>query len=246
MNKTWVIIIAIVVIVGGIYLFTRAPKTNDTSTPVSQETENMRTQGRVVFSVTDAAANMSTISEINMKVSKVEMHNQADGWFTISTTPRTYNLLALNASGESKILADAQVTAYEYDQIRLMVDSISVKTKAGATSEAKLPSGELKINTKVVVNTGTTSSVNLDFLADKSLHVTGNGKYIFAPVVKAETRSNTNVSVGTNSTVSIAGGKVDDDETIGMDIDGSVKANFQINGSQKLNIGTDNVIKIEL
>ena len=164
---------------------------------------------------------------------------------TVSTTPRVYNLLVLNAENRSELLADANIKAGTYDQIRLMVDSISVKTKTGAVKEAKLPSGELKINTRLVVNANETSSANFDFLADKSLHVTGNGSYIFAPVVKFETRSSADVSVSVDSTVKITGGRSDDQNTVGMDVDGTIKLNFQISGNQKLNIDGNGIIKLE-
>ena len=247
MNKTIGIIIVVIVIIGGLYLLTsRAPKVSDTGSDVGEQSQNASSEGRVIFSVTDAAADMSAISEINMTVRSVDIHSEASGWATVSTTPQDYNLLALNASGESEILADVTANAGTYDQVRLNVDSIKVTTKAGATKEAKLPSSELKINTRLVVNANATSSINFDFLADKSLHVTGNGQYIFSPVVKTETKSNAEVNVNVDGTVVIAGGQVDDTNTVGMDIDGSVKVNFELKANQKLNIDSNNVIKLEL
>lgn len=246
MNKIviWVIV-GIIVVVGGIYIFTLP--TGDTSeiNSVSQDEQKNSAQGRVVFSITDAAVDMSTISEINMKVNSVDVHSSVSGWTTVSSTPRVFSLLMLNAQNKSELLADVDLKTGTYDQVRLMVDSIAVKTKAGVTKEAKLPSGELKINTLLVINADETSSVNFDFLADKSLHTTGNGSYIFAPVIKTESRSDADVSVGTDSSVKISGGKMDDSNTVGMDIDGSVKVNFQINTKQKLNIDGSNVIKLE-
>lgn len=245
-NKTimWIVVVALVV-VGGIYLMMNTPNTTDTNSEATQQSQKVDAEGRVIFSVTDAAANMGTISEINMKVNSVDMHSSTEGWVTVSTTPKTYSLLMLNAQNKSELLADINAKAGTYDQVRLIVDSVSVKTKAGVTSIAKLPSGELKINTKIVINADETSSVNFDFLADKSLHVTGNGSYIFAPVVKTETRSSGEVSVDSYSVVKINGGTVDDSNTVGMDIDGSVKINFLINAKQKLNVDANNVIKIE-
>jgi hypothetical protein len=243
MNKTLGIIIVIVVILGGVYLImNKEPNTSDTN-----NTENKNSaQGRVVFSVTDAAADMSTISEINMKVNSVDVHSSTSGWMTVSTTPRTYSLLKLDAENKSELLADINANAGTYDQVRLNIDSINVITKAGATKTAKLPSGELKINTVLIVESDHTSSVNFDFLADKSLHMTGNGMYIFSPVVKTETKSSANVSVNSSNVVSVSGGNLDYENTIGMDIDGSVKANFQLKSNAKLNIGSDNMIKLEL
>ncbi|MEO5635098.1 MAG: DUF4382 domain-containing protein [Candidatus Paceibacterota bacterium] len=248
MGKALGIILAAIVIIGaGVYLMNRPEgevqdNTNVTTTPT--QPQNVA-QGRAIFSVTDAAVNMSTISEINMEVSQVSVHNATSGWAVVSTTPRTYGLLALNAKNESDLLADIRLPAGTYDQVRLMINSVVVKTKAGATKVAKLPSGELKINTIFVVNADQTSSLNFDFLADKSLHVTtANGEYIFAPVVKTESRSNADVTINGDNSVLIVGGTKDDSSTEGMDIDGTVKTNFQIDSSQKLDIDANNMIKL--
>lgn len=243
MSKTIGIIIAIVVIVGGLYLLmSRAPTTTDIN---SNTSDTSGAQGRVVFSVTDAAVNMNTISEIDITVRSVAIQSGTDGWVTVSTTPRTFSLLELNAENKSELLADVNTDVGTYNQVRLMIDSVKVTTKAGVTKEAKLPSGELGINTVVLVNANTTASVNFDFLANKSLHMTSSGDYIFAPVVKIETKSDADVNIDADSKVVIAGGLVNDTSTVGMDIDGSVKLNFEINANQKLNIGSDNRIKIE-
>jgi hypothetical protein len=243
MNKTLGIIIVLLVILGGaFYLSNNTVEKSD-----SNKSGKMKsTEGRVVFSVTDAAADMGAVSKITLKISKVEVHSAADGWVTVSTTPRTYSLLELNARNEFELLADVNVKANTYDQARLTTDGVSIQTTDGATHTAKLPSGVLKINTELAVRAGETSSMSFDFIANKSLHITGNGQYIFAPVIKAETKSNTNVEVNTNGIVEISGGRTDEVSNVGMDIDGSVKADFQIKAAEKLEIGTDNVIKLKL
>ncbi|MBI2631026.1 DUF4382 domain-containing protein [Candidatus Nomurabacteria bacterium] len=119
--------------------------------------------GRVIFSVTDAAADMSAVSEINMKVNSVEVYSAAFGWATVSTAPRTYSLLSLDKRNESELLAEVDIKAGTYDQIRLNIDSVAVITKAGATKIAKLPSSALAIGSKLVVNANETSSANFDY-----------------------------------------------------------------------------------
>ena len=80
MNKAIGIILAVIVIVGGIYFFTRTPSQDlSDNTQTTDTTQTVSTQGRVVFSVTDAAANMSTISEINMQITSVDVHSIVDG-----------------------------------------------------------------------------------------------------------------------------------------------------------------------
>ncbi len=252
MTKTalGVILGVVVVIAGAVYLMSRpvSPLQNNEENINYNGTSDNTTgvQGRAVFSITDAAADMGAISEINMKVSSVEVYSEANGWATVSATPRVYNLLDLKNRNESELLADADLSAGTYNQIRLRIDSVAVKTKAGAIKVAKVPSSSLAINTKLVVKANETSSANFDFMADKSLHTTTTGEYVFAPVVKTETRSDTSVTVSNASVVSINGGNVDDTNTVGMDIDGSIKVNFQIKSTTKLNIGTDNKINISL
>ncbi len=248
MNRTTGIIIAILAVlaVGYLVIMKNGSTNTDNGSSVSQtqKSNTSNTQGRVVFSVADPAIDMNSISEINMTVSKVEMHSATQGWITASDTPQTYNLLELNAKNESKLMADIKMNTGTYDQVRLAVDSIYVKTKTGGTTEAKLPSGVLKINTTVVVNADKTSSVNFDFMSDKSLHITGNGSYIFAPVVKTQVKSDADVNVNIDNVVSINNGKVTDEHTDGMDVDGSVKLNFQIDNGEKLNLDSNNKIKV--
>ncbi len=262
MNKTIGIIIAAIVIIGGAYfLMNRAPATdtssNQSDTSTTQNNENTNTptvkpvnkvsaaSGHVVFSVADAAADMQTIEEINMKVNKVEMHSTASGWVTVSSTPKTYDLLKLNTTNKSELLVDAGVKSGTYDQVRLNIASISIMTKSGATREAKLPSSVLKINTKVVMSASKITSVNLDFLADKSLHTTASGEFIFAPVVKIDSRSGAGVNIGDDNTVEIVGGTSDNASVVGMDIDGTVKLNFQISADQTLILDSNGKIKIQ-
>jgi hypothetical protein len=277
MSKSIGIIIGIVVIIGGIYLLGRAPKTSDvnlnennvediggdeenlpyetskttttnpTSTPqkTTKITTTTGTQGRVVFSITDAIVDMRSISEVNLKVSKIEIHSSTSGWTTVPIAPQTYDLVSLNKRNKSELLADMGVKSGTFDQIRLTMDSVNLKSSSGITREAKLPSRELKINTNLVITKNAVSSVNFDFLADKSLHVTGKGEYIFAPVVSLKIKSGASVSVNPNSTVDIIGGITDNATMVGMDVDGTVKINFQISSTQELSIDSSGKIKLE-
>jgi hypothetical protein len=239
----WIVVVVIVVI-GIIYLVNMPASPSGTNSTTTPATQTGSTQGRVVFSVTDAAVNMKNVSEVTLKVSSVQAHNNTNGWVTVSTTPQTFDLLTLNAKKQFNILADAKLATGTYDQVRLNVDSITVKTTSGATKPAKLPSGTLTLNTNLVVATDHTASITFDFLASKSLHMTGNGTYIFTPVVKTEARSDSDVTVNSDNSVKISGGNTEDSRTEGMDVDGSVKSNFQINDSEKLDIDANDVIHI--
>ncbi len=238
-NKIIGIIVVILVIVGAWYLIATQKTTTTNTNETNNSAQSPIAQGKVIYSITDAALDMGMISEINMTVSSVEMHSAASSWATVSTTPYTYNLLNLQATNTNAFLAQISAPVGTYDQVRLMVSNVMIKMKDGTTKQAKLPSGELKINTTLVVNANMTSSVNFDFMASKSLHMTGNGGYIFAPVVKTETKSDAEVKVNSDNSVTIGRGHIDSDATLGMDIDGSVKLNFELNSDVKLDILND-------
>jgi hypothetical protein len=227
MQKIVYIMIAIVVVAAG-WFYMSGP---------------MAPQGRVVFAITDAAAGLENLTSVTMTVKSVEVQNSANSWVTVSSQPYDFDLLKLKKSGALELLADTKLNAGTYNQIRLNIGKVVV-VKSGQSFEAKLPSNELKIVGKVIVDADSTSSAVLDFLLDKSLHITGNGLYVFAPVVKVMNQSKVTVEVGANRVVTVgAGGKIDADISVGMNEKGETKENFQINSNSKVEID-GGVIKI--
>lgn len=236
MNKTITTIVVIaVLVVGGVLVFS----SGDSG---SQED----TTGTVYFSITDAAADMSTISEVEMNVDSVQLHSQSDGWVDAGDDDKSFRLLELDANGETKLYTKADVAARTYDQIRLVVDGVQVSESENGTSsqETTLPSDEITITGNVVVEENATSSVTLDVMADQSLHVTDEGEYVFAPVISVESRSNATVTVGENDTVTVTGGNVTTDIVVGADVDGTMKSNFKLDSSSGINIGSGGTIEI--
>ncbi len=193
-----VIALMIVAIIGiGFYLY----KTGAVKYPTAPE------QGRVVFAIKDKAADMGSISQVIITVDKVQAHSETQSWVDISTTSKTYDLIQLKTKGELAVIADGNIKAGSYDQIKLDVSKVTVVDSQG-THEAKLPSNELKINVDMQVDNNSTATATFDFIADESLHVTGNGKYIFAPVVKVQTRSNAQVNNKFNKGIEIKEGDI--------------------------------------
>src|SRR3989344_5492011 len=86
------------------------------------------------------------------------------------------------------------------------VSSVFITVKNRVSEEAKLPSGELKIIASIVVSADKTSTMVFDFIADKSLHMTGSGKIIFAPVVKIQKTNNVSVELTSKNEIKIMGG----------------------------------------
>lgn len=218
-NKLIFAATAVVLVILAIFLFKEQPNPDD---------------GRIVVGITDAAASIDSVSSILITVNKVEMEGSG-GWVTVASSPKQYDLLDLRDSGDISLYAESDIKAGTYNQMRLMVSKVVVVAN-GVEKEAKLPSGELKIVGKFVVNKGKTSTVVVDFLADKSLHVTGIGEFIFAPVVKVESRSEANVEVSSGGVIAIIGGKIETDAVLGMDENGEIKSNFVLDPNARLDI----------
>ena len=75
--------------------------------------------------------------------------------------------------------------AGKYTQIRMTIEKVEIYFEGeNEPVEAKLPSGKLKFVRPFDVIDGETTIIMLDFIADKSVTITGQGGVIFKPVVK--------------------------------------------------------------
>jgi Domain of unknown function (DUF4382) len=196
--------------------------------------------GGVYVGISDATTDISGVSDIDMSVKKVEVHSALAGWMTIGSDTKTYQLLALHSSGETKFYAKGNITAGSYDKIRVTLGDTTVHTTSNGDVQATLPSSQVVFNTAVAVNEGQNSNIKLDFMADKSLHAASGGKYVFTPVVNSEARSNANVNIDTNDKMAVTGGSVDSQATVGVDLDGSSKSNFVLPIGSPVQIGASN------
>lgn len=204
---------------------------------------NSNAQGEVIFSITDAATSLEDVTDVRMTVDKIEMHSTADGWITVSNDIKTFDLLALQAAGRAELAAQIKVATGTYNQINVHVQKIVV-VKNGVEAIAKLPSNELKLNGIFRVNANTTTSVQLDILADQSLHLTGQGTFIFTPVIKLESRSNATVRVLSNGAVTVTGGDINSNATMGMDLKGEVKSDFKVDQKSNLEVNSSGTIEL--
>ncbi|HQT45161.1 MAG TPA: DUF4382 domain-containing protein, partial [Candidatus Micrarchaeota archaeon] len=204
---------------------------------------NSAGNGRVVLGITDAAADMGSVSSVMVTIDSVQVMSASQGWVTLSSTPKTYDLMKLKAEGSTALLADVQVPPGDYQQVRLHISQVTVTDSSG-THDAKLPSGDLKIVGGMNVAANATATATFDFIADQSLHTTGNGQYIMAPVIQVETRDNAQAEVAGDGKVTINGGRVRSSSRVGMDINGNVGEGLKIDSNLNLTIGTGGIITI--
>ncbi|OGZ69217.1 MAG: hypothetical protein A3D44_00830 [Candidatus Staskawiczbacteria bacterium RIFCSPHIGHO2_02_FULL_42_22] len=239
---TLVVVIGALVLLGGGYLLYTNMSTdtqgnysvnNDTNQNVNEQNNQNQATGTLYVTITDAAANMGSVSAVSMTVDKVEVYNNAQGWITVSSTPKTFNLLELKAKSQAMLVASADVPVNSYNQIRVSASKILV-TEAGKVKEAAMPSGQITFETNMVVYGNTNSVARVDVLADKSLHKTKDGSFIFAPVITFDSSSNATVIVDTNNVVTVSGGAINPTIHVGMNVGGEMKTNFQLDQSLEL------------
>ena len=207
-----------------------------TSTPTAQGGS-----GRTVLAISDAAADMGAVTNISMTVDGIRVHATGGAWTSVSTTAHTYDLLELRSKGIAQVLTEINLPTGTYDQMELSVSKVTVVDAKGE-HQAKLPSNKLQIKGDLEVNASATATANFDFLADHSLHITGEGLYIFAPVVQLETRTAATAEVKANNEVRIQGGHVKTSHEVGMDTEGSMDVGLRVPADAVLSIAASGKI----
>lgn len=183
-------------------------------------------KGSLFVSVADANNNTEGMDDVKIKIEKVEIHNEANGWVAVSSNVESYKLLELKESGMAKYYVDEKLDAGVYDGIRFTLGDVTVANATGTDIKASLPSNQITANMVVKIEKESHTHVMLSFLTDKSLHLVNGGKYVFSPVIKAISRSDTKVMVGSEGDVEALGGTIDSSLDIGVDLDGVSKEGF--------------------
>lgn len=193
-------------------------------------------KGRVVFGITDAAAELQYIKSVIVSVSQIQIYSPTKGWVDIPVGLKVYDLLDLRQKALVSLIADASVEVGDYTRTRLKVDSVAVVLNDGKNLGAKLPSGEIVLANALSVKKGESSAIVFDFLVDKSLYTTIDGKYIFMPVLKLITYPGGIISVGSDGKVNISSGVSAFQVSAGMDENGRLKDSYNFDPLARLEI----------
>jgi len=237
-NTTGIVIgiIVIILVIAGVWAYQK----NGTNNELDTNGSTGKSGGNLYVSVTDATADIQNVNDIDLSVKKVEIHSKEEGWVTISSKEKVYALLALKASGRVELYAKKTgLEAGTYDKVRITLGNSVVHTKTKGDVKAVIPGSQVVINTRLKINNGADSHFKIDFMADKSLHATSDGKFVFAPVVQVESRSNAQINVGSDDMVQVSGGTVDTNTTIGVDLSGSSRVNYQLQTDSSLKINSE-------
>jgi hypothetical protein len=109
-----------------------------------------------------------------------------EGWESLTLQAGTFDLLQLQ-HGVMTTLALGDVPPGHYDQLRLLLGDGSTVVVDGVTYPLTVPSGlhsGLKLIGDFDVAAGENRELILDFDAAKSIHQTGNGKYMMRPTIR--------------------------------------------------------------
>jgi Domain of unknown function (DUF4382) len=170
--------------------------------------------GTLRLMLKDAPTNASAVL---VTFSAISVHMSGGGWIELSSgltsesLPLTCDLIKLRSGGI--LLGTGEIAAGHYTQIRLMMPKVTlyqggtptsslacVTAENAATavpvgavpaegSDVTVPSGDIKLNHEFTLSGGTTLTITLDFDASKSIHETGNNKFMMTPVINIDSMS---------------------------------------------------------
>lgn len=157
----------------------------------NDDNDNNNSDGtaQVKVRMTDAPGDYD---QVNVEVIDVKYKANADasenGWISIgNVNPQIYNLLDLTG-GVSVLLADTEIQAGQFSQLRLVLGENNTVVKNGVTHNLSTPSAQ-QSGLKLQVNQQLLAGGNYDFLidfdVDESIVEAGNsGNYILKPVLR--------------------------------------------------------------
>jgi len=182
MKQILVVVLAAAVIIAG--CVGQAPETGGITFKVTDAAVNVTSFQVTVASIDVHMATAGTEKAVN-ETTEGEATNETStsGWLTVITGPLTVDLVSVKDI--LSILGEANLTPGIYTQIRMRVESATAVLD-NQTVNVTVPSGAIKFVHPFRIEANKTTSVIIDFDADRSLVLAG-GKYIFRPAVKTLT-----------------------------------------------------------
>ncbi|HEY6914227.1 MAG TPA: DUF4382 domain-containing protein [Paludibacter sp.] len=144
---------------------------------------NDKEKSHLSVSMTDAPGNYDAVM---VDVQSVEVIGSNGNTITLNTNNRIYNLLNLS-NGVDTLIATGDLDPGTISQIRLILGANNSVTKDGVVYPLSTPSAMqsgLKLAVNKTFEPGVTYRILLDFDANQSIVVTGNGTYQLKPVIR--------------------------------------------------------------
>lgn len=196
MVKTKKIISVLTMFIALIFLMSGSGCKKDSSTPSPA--------GNPVLSVKMVDA-PSGYDAVNVEVIGMEA-NLSNGWTPLVLDNKgVYNLLSLTNGNSLALMNDTVMAPCTISELRLILGTNNTVVVDGITYELTTPSGQtsgykIKMDAQPLIAGGVYRLV-LDFNTAKSIHETGNGKYMLKPVVTGYLQTSVGSIAGTISPV---------------------------------------------
>lgn len=137
--------------------------------------------------------------KVYVDIREVSVNVEGHGWVNLAVIrPGVYNLLDFR-NGVDTILTSQQIPAGRLQQIRMVLGTNNSVVVNGVTYPLETPSAEqsgLKFNIHEELQAGVKYVVWVDFDASRSIVLTGSGKYILKPLIRAYLKYNTGILKG--------------------------------------------------
>jgi len=143
--------------------------------------------------MTDAPA---SYDQVNVDIIGVEFKMNSGSSVNLNVNPGVYNLLDFT-NGVDTLIASADVPSGELSQVRLILganNSVVVDGQPHPLSTPSAMQSGLKLNVHSTLQPGVVYDLLLDFDANQSIVVTGNGEYQLKPVIRV-------ISVATSGSI---------------------------------------------
>jgi hypothetical protein len=153
----------------------------------SDSTSPQSGEGQLLITMVDSPAGYD---QVNIVVTRVDIHksgsDSTSDWYTLNNIPATYDLMILR-NGASVVLGNNSLNAGHYSQIRLIIGTGSNINVSGTVFPLDVSSGSqtgIKLNRAFDIQDGRVYELLLDFDAERSIVLTGNGQYKLKPVIR--------------------------------------------------------------
>lgn len=151
------------------------------------DTDNAGEQANIQFRLTDMPGEYQ---QVNIHVLAVEV-KMNDSLVSLTTNQGIYNLLDF-VNGKDTLLVDDQLPSGYMSQIRLILGEENTVMIDSVIHDLKTPSAQqsgLKLNVQEEIIAGEAYAYVIDFVVEKSIVETGNGKFLLKPVIKVFTEA---------------------------------------------------------
>lgn len=189
------ILITIFLIVIFFYVCSKSPTSTETpglsseqsATSTDEDTNTGTTTGILQIILTDNP--IEDAIHVNVQIDQIRVHMASEeSWKPVSGPIPDFDLLSL--INDKMLIVDVPLNIGHYNQIRFSVGSGSIEIDLGDGPKVyplKIPSAEIKIPIQLWIKEGSTTVIDLDFDAEKSVKFHRKGKdyeFILRPVIK--------------------------------------------------------------